>query len=264
MAESFAMVKIHRDRRRLQMISVVVQCQEKIKRALSAYWRDESFVIDSEIVEESMLAGVIHSLPAAPIVNWDTQAEEFLKEYLLQTKEFILRLITRTQRPSVCIVLSSCAVYGNQDSVIEEGNTVASNVWSAWIMEYEGLFTSLEQVGIRVVHIRCGVLLEAKSVPSAYLHAGKKDDWISWVSMNDLCRFVDQSLRRVDMKGMYHLAHPNWVQKSACIQGKRMRALSLMRNFVQRNNIFSPSQRIVSRRLKELDFCFSIDEIVKI
>ena len=264
MAEFFVMVKTPKDKQRFRVISVVVQCQEKIHQALSRHWKDESFSIDSEIVEGNMLAGVVHSLPEAPIGGWNEQVEEFLMEYLQQTKDFIHQLITRTQRPSVCIVLSSCAVYGNQDSIIEEGHPVVSNVWSAWIMEYESLFTSLEQVGIRVVHIRSGVMLEAKSVPSAYIYAGKKDDWVSWVSINDLCRFVDQILRRVDMKGMFHLAHPNWVQKSACIQKKRMRALSLMRNFVQGNSIFSPSQRVVSQRLNELDFCFSVDKIVKI
>ena len=245
------------------MISVVMQCRDEIREALSTHWSKESFSLDSEIIEGKMLAGVVHSIPTAPMINWNEQAQTSLMLYLQQTKDFIQKLVKRTQRPSVCIVVSSSAVYGSQEVVIEEGHPVASNVWADWIVQYESLFSSLDQVGIRVVYVRCGIITFSANIPSAYLYNGKKDDWVSWVSVRDLCRFVDHCLRKNNVKGMFHLVHPNWVQKESCIKKKRMRAFSLIRTFIQGESVFSPSQKVGSRKVKEIEFCFSDDNIVK-
>ena len=244
------------------MISVVVRCNWDIEKALSSYWSRESFSVDVDCREGKMIAGVVHSLPPAPMVNWNEQTQELLDVHLQQARDFVQQLMTRVQRPSVCIVVSSSAVYGSHEGTVEEGHAVQSNVWSDWIVQYENIFSSLEHVGIRLVYVRSGVVLSARSIPDKYLYAGKKEDWVSWVSPRDLCRFIDYCLRSDHAKGMYHLASSNWIRKDSCIQKKKTSAFSRIRNFIQGESIFSPSQKIVSRRITETEFSFSEENIV--
>ena len=258
------MARIHKVKQRCPLISVVVRCRKEIEQALFSHWSNESFSIDSEFIDGKMTAGVVHSIPKAPMINWNEQTQNFLNFYLQQTTDFVQQLMVRSQRPSVCIVVSSSVVYGSQVDQVEEGKPVENNVWADWIVQYENIFSSLDKVGIRVVYIRSGVVLVEGSIPSTYLYAGKKEDWVSWISSRDLCRFIDHCLRLDRAKGMYHLASSNWVQKKSCIRNKRIRAFSRIRTFIQGESIFSPSQKIVSRRIKDLEFHFSQENVVKI
>ena len=257
------MERIRKVKQRCPLISVVVRCRDDICASLTSFWCDESFSIEGFAQEGKMIAGVIHSIPPAPMVNWNDETQKNLTRYLEETKAFVQKIMTRSQRPSVCVVISSSAVYGSLESGIEEGNVVDSNVWAEWITQYENIFLSLEQVGIRLVYVRCGFILFPQDTPSQYLYEGKEEDWISWVSEIDFCRFVDLCLRKDQVKGMYHLANSNWVQKRDFIERKRKR-FSFIRKFVQQESIFSPSQKIVSRKAKDIGFSFVEDRIVKI
>lgn len=233
------------------MISVVVQCQKEVEEALYQYWTAESFSLCSDEQANGIIAGIVYGVPRMPIRG---ETEDFLNEYLQRAKSFVHNMKERVQRPAVCIVLSSTAVYGPSESTLIEGAQVADNMWARWIQRFEEIFSVLETVGVRVVYIRSGVVVTNQKIHKDCLSSGKPSDWLAWVGCIDLVRFIDICLRAEHVHGMYHLVAPHFIQKRSQVR-KRMIA-KRVRNLFKSESIFFPSQKIGSCRIDELDFQF--------
>ena len=244
------------------MISIVVQGQKEIESALCEYWKDEPFSVCLHEYEAKVVAGVVYALPCVSLVRQNENMHTLLTEYINKAQVFVEKLLHRVQRPSVCVVISSAAVYGSCISFVSEGGQTAQNDWASWIQRYEQVFSALEEVGVRVVCIRTGVVFTEHTAPKFCLHDGRDGDWISWVERRDLCRFVDLCIRTENAKGMYHLAVPEFVQKKD-LRSRRKRDSFLLRNILKAESIFFPSQKITSRRITELDYHFSQTTLMK-
>jgi NAD dependent epimerase/dehydratase family enzyme len=248
-----------KDRRNIQVIELIVDCNEVFQSALFGYWRDASFSLRTDHKEKTVIAGIVHSLPCIVHKSWNVQPQEKRREYMQKASNLVESIKTREQRPSVCVVLSSSAYYGSSTELMDEGAPCAANPWARWIEEYEQIFSSLQKVGIRVVVLRLGTLIFSKKKQKQLFLEREPEDWVSWVHMLDVCRFVDFCLRNAAPKGVYNLVAPNINMKrdfSSRSQGLFVPLMNRLIYSSEYRQSILPSQRVVSNTVRGLGFEF--------
>jgi uncharacterized protein len=105
------------------------------------------------------------------------------------------------RRPAVLIVASGVGYYGSRgDEILEESSSLGSGFLAEVCRDWEAAADPARAVGIRVVHLRFGVVLAkeggalATMLPPFRLGLGGKlgdgRQWLSWVSLDDVVSVV--------------------------------------------------------------------------
>jgi uncharacterized protein (TIGR01777 family) len=141
---------------------------------------------------------VIH-LAGAPVAQrWTAQAKQEIRESrVLGTRNLVQGLAKLSRKPLVLISSSAVGYYGSRgDEILNEptapGNDFLSEVCVAWEKEAQ----VAEALGIRVVRVRTGIVLDAHGgalqkmlTPFKLGIGGKLGDgrqWMSWIHLDDL------------------------------------------------------------------------------
>ncbi len=110
-----------------------------------------------------------------------------------------------TPRPSVLVSGSGIGFYGLRgNEVLTEASSAGTGFLADVCQQWEAATASAEQAGIRVAHIRTGIVLSAKGgafgkiLPLFKLGLGGKlgrgDQWWSWISLEDEVRLISHLL----------------------------------------------------------------------
>lgn len=199
--------------------------------------------------------------------------------------ESLARLPTR---PDVLVSASAVGIYGDRgDEQLDEdspaGTDFLAEVGKAW----EGATAAASDAGIRVVHLRFGIILskEGGALPrmvtpfqlGAGGPIGNGRQWMSWISIDDAVRIVLESLRNGTMQGPYNAVAPEPVRNAefAARLGKVLHrpalvpapafALRLLFGEMADAALLA-SQRVVPSRLTALGFSFrhpTLDEALR-
>jgi uncharacterized protein (TIGR01777 family) len=128
-------------------------------------------------------------------------------------------------KPSVLVCASAIGIYGDRgDEVLTEaslpGNGFLAEVCVAW----EKATQPAEDAGIRVVHLRFGVVLSPQGGALAQMlpifraalggRLGGGCQWISWVALSDVTRVIEFALHTASLSGPVNVVAPNPVTNS--------------------------------------------------
>jgi uncharacterized protein (TIGR01777 family) len=167
------------------------------------------------------------NLAGAPIADrpWTkSRKSELWASRIELTERLVSWLERRAQRPEVLISGSAVGWYGdgrdvqlNEDSA-QQGADFATRLCSAW----EGTASRAAVLGIRVVHVRTGLVLApeggflGKLVPLFKLGLGGRlgdgRQYMPWIHLEDQIALIDFLLRRPDAAGPYNACAPNPVR----------------------------------------------------
>jgi uncharacterized protein (TIGR01777 family) len=125
-----------------------------------------------------------------------------------------------TYKPEVFLSASAIGIYGHRDDeVVAESSSLGEGFLADVCQQWEGATASAEQAGIRVVHARIGVILDAsggalsKLLPPFRCGLGGKlgngKQWMSWISLADVVASMQFLLQQTDIQAAVNLVAPN-------------------------------------------------------
>lgn len=208
-------------------VIVVSRNTERAKEKLQSVeeiheWKPESEQLPSESISE--VHAVIH-LAGEPIAGrWNAKKKQRIRDSrVLSTRNLVTSLASLESKPDVLICASAIGLYGatGDDSFTEEssiGTDFLAEVCQEW--EAEGIKAS--ELGIRVVHVRIGLVLGIggglldQVLPIFKIGAGGKlgtgKQWMSWIHIDDLVGIIMHALENDTIHGALNATAPHPVR----------------------------------------------------
>lgn len=168
---------------------------------------------------------VVHLAGENVAQRWTPEAKERILRSRTEGTRVLCEGLARLQKkPRVLVCLTGIGFYGNRgDEVLTEvsppGEGFLASVCRAW----EAASAPAEEAGIRVVHLRTGVVLDArggalaKMLPPFQMGGGGPmgggQQWMSWVALEDVLGLVHFSLFKEEVRGPVNLVAPQAVRQ---------------------------------------------------
>jgi uncharacterized protein (TIGR01777 family) len=123
------------------------------------------------------------------------------------------------QPPEAFLVASACGIYGDRkDEILDEQSSPGKGFLAEVCQEWEAAARTAEEAGIRVVHLRFGVVLTprggalGKMLPLFRLALGGRlgtgNQWMSWISLTDAVAATLFALDTTVLAGPLNLTAP--------------------------------------------------------
>jgi uncharacterized protein (TIGR01777 family) len=149
----------------------------------------------------------------------DAYKREILDSRVLSTTLLAERIAECAQRPPVLLSGSAIGVYGaTDDQVLDEGSPTGDGFLADVCRQWEAATAPASAAGVRVVHLRTGIVLTGKGgalkkmLPLFKVGLGGRfgsgRQWQSWVSLADEIGAI-QHLLTADVHGSVNLTAPN-------------------------------------------------------
>jgi uncharacterized protein (TIGR01777 family) len=175
---------------------------------------------------------ILEGLPAAIHLGGVSVASrrwtpEFKRE-ILASRVDSTRALARTlaglkDPPKTLLVASGVGFYGNRgDELLDESSSSGSGFLADLCRQWEEAAEPARRAGIRVVHLRMGIVLGSPDHPSSILNRlrgifrcglggqlGPGTQWMSWISLDDVVSAIFFLLDRPDIAGPVNLTAPN-------------------------------------------------------
>jgi hypothetical protein len=194
------------------------------------------------------------------------------------TRHLVGGLAKLQRKPRVLVAASAVGYYGNRgDELLTEQSAPGQDFLASLCCDWEAEAARAEQAGIRVVHLRFGVVfssaggaLKRMLLPfklGAGGRLGSGQQWWSWVSLPEAVSIVQQAIENESLRGAVNAAAPNPVRNAEFtkILGRVLRrptilpapafALRLALGEVA-DLLLLASQRVVPKRLADTGYRF--------
>ena len=159
--------------------------------------------------------------------RWTPAYRRELRESRVATTQALCKmLVGMPQPPGVLVCASAIGIYGNRgDEILNESSRPGQGFLADLCQEWEAAAQLAEKAGIRVVHLRFGVVLSksggalAKLLPIFKLglggNLGNGEQWMSWVSLPDVVRAILFAVETEGLRGPINVVSPNPVTNAA-------------------------------------------------
>lgn len=172
-------------------------------------------------------AAAIH-LAGANIAGrrWTASYKSLLEtSRVIPTRALALLLARLTPKPQVLISASAIGIYGNRgDEVLSERSAPGRDFLAEICQRWEQAAKPATEAGIRVVHLRFGVVLSpaggalARMLPPFRLGLGGRlgsgRQWMSWVALPDVIAAIEFALKTQSLSGAVNVVAPGAVSNA--------------------------------------------------
>jgi len=172
------------------------------------------------------IAAVVH-LAGAPIADgrWTDARRQVIRDSrVVGTRGLADWLKQRAQRPSVFVSASAVGFYGDRrDDHLTETSPGGRGFLAEVCRDWEDAARVAAEAGIRVVHIRLGVVLStrggslAKMLPAFRLGGGgplgSGQQWFPWIHEDDVARAILHVIRTPSISGPVNLVAPEAIRQ---------------------------------------------------
>lgn len=248
-------------------------------------WNPASDTPLSEIARLEGFSAAIH-LGGANIAGHSWTAD--YKRKLIDSRVRSTRILSQAlaglrDKPEVFLCASAVGYYGDRgEELLTEESTHGSGFLSELCIEWERATQAAKEAGIRVVHLRLGIVLGqgagavGKMLPIFRLGLGGRlgtgRQWMSWVSVSDVVSAIFFLIQNPALAGPVNIVSPNPVTNHEFTQALarilRRPAVLPVPGFVLRR-IFGEmaqqtmlaSSRVVPKRLQAAGFQFQHERI---
>jgi uncharacterized protein len=146
--------------------------------------------------------------------------QEILDSRVKSTHAIATLLAGLRPKPAVLVCASATGIYGGRgDELLTEASLPGTGFLPEVCQAWEDATQPATEAGIRVVHLRFGVVLSpaagalAKMLPVFRAGLGGKlgsgRQWISWVALPDAVRVIEFALQTASLSGPVNLVAPN-------------------------------------------------------
>jgi uncharacterized protein len=182
-------------------------------------WDPATGRIDRDRMEG--LDALVH-LAGASIANgrFGAAHKRRIRESRIQGTRLIAETLARLERPPrVLVSASAVGYYGDRgDEMLDETSAPGFGFVAATCREWEQAAQAAEEVGIRVVHLRSGIVLSGHGGALARMAAparfglsgrlGHGRQYVSWIALHDHVRVVEHLLGDATLEGPVNAVAP--------------------------------------------------------
>jgi uncharacterized protein len=170
------------------------------------------------------LAGVdaIVHLAGEPVAHrWTSARKRAIRDSRVRgTEQLATAVLAMERRPRVVISGSAIGFYGDRgDALLDETAPPGDDFLARVCVDWERAAAPVEAAGVRLVHLRTGIVLSpnggalARLLPIFRLGGGGPlgggRQWMSWISLHDEVRAIEHALFTESMRGAANLVSPN-------------------------------------------------------
>jgi uncharacterized protein len=170
------------------------------------------------------LAGVdaIVHLAGEPVAHrWTSARKRAIRDSRVRgTEQLATAVLAMERRPRVVISGSAIGFYGDRgDALLDETAPPGDDFLARVCVDWERAAAPVEAAGVRLVHLRTGIVLSPKGGALARLlpifrlggggPLGGGRQWMSWISLHDEVRAIEHALFTESMRGAANLVSPN-------------------------------------------------------
>ena len=216
--------------------------------------------------------------------RWSKKRMELIRTSRTETTNLLASTLANlTSKPDVFLVSSAVGFYGHQgDKELTEDSPAGEGYLPEVCKAWEEASKPAEDAGIRTVHARTGLVLDAtggalgKMLLPAKLGAGgpigRGRQWYPWISMEDQVYAIHHLVMSDTCEGAFNLTAPNPVQQKtfARVLGRVLRRpgfiptppLAIWVLFGKMGvALTTDSNKVLPQRLKEIGYKFEHDEL---
>jgi len=146
--------------------------------------------------------------------------QEILESRVKPTHAIATMLADLRPKPAVLVCASAIGIYGDRgDELLTESSSPGSGFLPEVCLAWEKATKPASKAGIRVVHLRFGVVLSPDGGALAQMlpifraglggRLGSSRQWISWVALPDAIRAIEFALDTASLAGPVNVVAPN-------------------------------------------------------
>ncbi|WP_088072332.1 TIGR01777 family oxidoreductase [Gottfriedia luciferensis] len=154
--------------------------------------------------------------------RWTKQLKDkILQSRIMSTNTLITWCERQAHRPNLFINASAIGYYGTSNSITfnEHDKPISNDFLASTVREWENVAKKAEELGIRTVLVRIGLVLGlgGGALPKMILPyklfiggpIGKGTQWISWIHEKDVVGLILHSIKHTEIQGPINLVSPN-------------------------------------------------------
>ncbi len=216
---------------------------------------------------------------------WTKSKKAAILQSRLNAAEAIVKAAEKVQKkPALVIHTSATGFYGNnEDRILSEDSSPGSGFLADVCQQTELTIQKVETPGTRLAIVRLGVVLGhdggiiSRLLPPFRFYLGSriaaKNQWLSWIHIEDIVGAIRFIVERTDLKGVFNLTSPNPVPTKDFYTslGKAMNRpvifsvpvfmLKLLPGDMA-NEMFLASQRAIPQKLLHAGYEFKYPDLV--
>lgn len=186
-------------------------------------WNPSRGEIDAAALEG--VDAVVHLAGENVAQRWTPAAQERIRRSRTEGTRVLCEALARLQRkPRVLVCASAVGFYGDRgDEHLTEASGSGEGFLASVVRDWEAAAAPAREAGIRVVHLRIGVVLDArggalaKLVPAFLMGGGGRvgsgQQWLSWVSLEDVLGLAHFALMTPGLSGPVNAVAPQAVRQ---------------------------------------------------
>jgi uncharacterized protein (TIGR01777 family) len=184
-------------------------------------WDPEAYPLSTHLAALDGCAAAIHLSGASVAGHLWTEAyrRELATSRVDSTRALSTALAGLQRPPQKLLVASAVGIYGHRiDELLDEGSAPGTGFLASLCQEWEAAAQPAVQAGIRVAHLRFGVVLGRGQGALAQMllpfrlglggKLGTGRQWTSWVSLSDVVAGILFALDSPSLKGPINLTSP--------------------------------------------------------
>jgi uncharacterized protein (TIGR01777 family) len=211
--------------------------------------------------------------------RWTPEKKKLIIDSRVRTTDLLARTCAQLDpQPRVLVNMSAVGYYGDRgDEEVDEDSPPGSGFLAEVVRKWESAADPARDAGIRVVHIRAGLVMHPaggllqRLLPIFRLGAGgtigSGRQWLSWISRNDATRALAWAALHESLSGPLIVASPAPVRNreftKALASAVRRPALAVVPEFAVRllfgemgEELILSGQRAIPRQLLDSGFQF--------
>ena len=187
-----------------------------------AFWDPVAGVVDTEAV--ASVDAVVHLAGEAVARRWTRARRRRIRDSRVRGTRVLCEALAGMESPPKTLVCASAiGWYGSRgDDELTEDSGPGEGFLADVCREWEGAADAARAAGIRVVHLRIGMVLAWEGGALGRMRwpfllglggpMGSGQQWVSWVSREDLVRMILFALRQDQVEGVYNAVSPHPVR----------------------------------------------------
>ena len=153
--------------------------------------------------------------------RWTRAYRQEMTESRLVTTAALVRTLSRLERPpEVLLAASAIGFYGDRgEEMLDEQAPPGNGFFPELCKQWEAADRPAMEAGIRVVHLRFGIVLSSKGGALAKMlplfrlglggRLGNGRQWMSWISLDDAVRAMLFAMETTSLQGPANVTAPN-------------------------------------------------------
>lgn len=236
------------------------------------WWNPDNNQIDAASLEG--FDGVIHLATMPWPLRWTVKAKQSIRANRLATNRLLAESLAGCARkPKTLICASGMGYYPSSgDAILTEDSPAGMSFLASLQHDGEAATTSANEAGIRVVHLRIPPVLGGPAIQRGALQAGDGQQWVSWVSRDELASIIEFALTTESLVGPVNAVSPNPLRNAdfaaEVAQALGRKSVLALPTFLVRllmgemgDELILASRRIQPQRLMDAGYCFRFPTI---